>query len=46
MKLDPKAANDSLIFPTEKTLSQMHYNDPAMLRNDAYNKKWLAVQGE
>jgi spermidine/putrescine transport system substrate-binding protein len=46
VKLDPKAASNDLTFPTDKTLSQMHQNDPAMLRNPDYNKKWLAVQGQ
>jgi spermidine/putrescine transport system substrate-binding protein len=46
VKLDPKSAKDQLIFPSDKTLSQMHQNDPAMLRNESYNKKWLAVQGQ
>jgi len=45
VKLDPKAADNSLTFPTEETLSKMHQNDPAMLRNPDYNKRWLAVQG-
>lgn len=46
VKLDPNAASNTLTFPTEKTLSQMHQNDPAMLRNPDYNKKFLAVQGQ
>jgi spermidine/putrescine transport system substrate-binding protein len=46
VKLDPKAASNDLTFPTDKTLSKMHQNDPAMLRNPDYNKKWLAVQGQ
>ena len=46
VKLDPKAATNDLTFPTDKTLSQMHQNDPAMLTNPDYNKKWLAVQGQ
>ena len=46
VKLNAKVAGDQLIFPNEKTLSQMHQNDPAMLRNPDYNKKWLAVQGQ
>jgi spermidine/putrescine transport system substrate-binding protein len=46
VKLDPKAASNNLTFPSQKTLSQMHQNDPAMLRNPDYNKKWLAVQGQ
>jgi spermidine/putrescine transport system substrate-binding protein len=46
VKLDPKAASNDLTFPTDKTLAKMHQNDPAMLRNPDYNKKWLAVQGQ
>ena len=46
VKLDPKAASNNLTFPTDKTLSQMHQNDPKMLTNPDYNKKWLAVQGQ
>ena len=46
VKLDPKAESNTLTFPTEKTLSQMHQNDPEMLRNPDFNKKWLAVQGQ
>jgi spermidine/putrescine transport system substrate-binding protein len=45
-KLDPKAATNNLTFPTEKTLAQMHQNDPKMLTNPDYNKRWLAVQGQ
>ena len=46
VKLDPKAASNQLTFPDDKTLSQMHQNDPAMLTNPKYNKEWLAVQGQ
>jgi spermidine/putrescine transport system substrate-binding protein len=46
VKLDPKAQTNTLTFPSAKTLSQMHQNDPAMLTNPDYNKKWLAVQGQ
>jgi hypothetical protein len=46
VKLDPKAEKNTLTFPTDKTLSQMHQNDPAMLKNPDYNKRWLAVQGQ
>ena len=46
IKLDPQAAKNQLTFPTDKTLSQMHQNDPAMLKNPDYNKRWLAVQGQ
>jgi spermidine/putrescine transport system substrate-binding protein len=44
--LDPKAASNPLIFPDDKTLSQLHQNDPTMFANPDYNKKWLAVQGQ
>jgi hypothetical protein len=46
VKLDPEAASNTLTFPSAKTLSEMHQNDPAMLTNPDYNKKWLAVQGQ
>jgi spermidine/putrescine transport system substrate-binding protein len=46
VKLDPKASSNDLTFPTDQTLSQMHQNDPKMLTNPDYNKKWLAVQGQ
>jgi len=46
VKLDPKAGSNDLTFPTDKTLSQMHQNDPKMLTNPDYNTKWLAVQGQ
>jgi spermidine/putrescine transport system substrate-binding protein len=46
VKLDPASAKNPLIFPDEKTLSQVHQNDPTMFSNPAYNKKWLAVQGQ
>ena len=45
VQLDPDAGENSLTFPTESTLSKMHQNDPAMLRNPDYNKRWLQVQG-
>jgi spermidine/putrescine transport system substrate-binding protein len=46
VKLDPKAASNDLTFPPDKWLSQMHQNDPKMLTNPDYNKRWLAVQGQ
>jgi spermidine/putrescine transport system substrate-binding protein len=46
VKLDPKAASNVLTFPSDKTLARMHQNDPKMLTNPDYNKKWLAVQGQ
>jgi spermidine/putrescine transport system substrate-binding protein len=45
-KLNSKAAANVYTFPTDKMLSQMHQNDPAMLTNAKYEKEWLAVQGQ
>jgi spermidine/putrescine transport system substrate-binding protein len=46
VKLDPSSASNPLIFPDDNTLSQLHQNDPAMLSNPDYTKRWLAVQGK
>ena len=45
-KLDPDAVDNTLVFPTDDMLSQMHQNDPAMFSNADYEKRWLAVQGK
>lgn len=45
-KLNPDAAANTLAFPTDDMLSQMHQNDPAMFGNPDYEKRWLAVQGK
>ena len=45
-KLNPKAAGNTLVFPTDAMLAQMHQNDPTMFSNPDYAKKWLAVQGK
>jgi spermidine/putrescine transport system substrate-binding protein len=45
-KLNPDAAANTLAFPTDDMLSQMHQNDPAMFSNADYEKRWLAVQGK
>ena len=45
-KLNPDAAANTLAFPTDDMLSQMHQNDPTMFSNPEYEKKWLAVQGK
>ena len=44
-KLNPKAAANTLVFPTDDMLSNLHQNDPAMLNNPDYIKRWEAVQG-
>jgi spermidine/putrescine transport system substrate-binding protein len=45
-KLNPDAAANTLAFPTDEMLSQMHQNDPTMFSNPDYEKRWLAVQGK
>jgi spermidine/putrescine transport system substrate-binding protein len=45
-KLDPAAVDNTLVFPTDEMLGQMHQNDPTMFTNPEYNKRWLAVQGK
>ena len=45
-KLNPDAADNTLVFPTEDMLGQLHQNDPTMFSNPDYEKKWLAVQGK
>jgi spermidine/putrescine transport system substrate-binding protein len=45
-KLNPDAAANTLAFPTDEMLGQMHQNDPTMFSNAGYEKKWLAVQGK
>ena len=45
-KLNPDAAANTLVFPTDEMLSQLHQNDPTMFTNPDYEKKWLAVQGK
>ena len=45
-KLNPDAASNTLAFPTEDMLSQMHQNDPTMFANPDYEKRWLEVQGK
>jgi len=44
--LNPDAAANTLAFPTDDMLSQMHQNDPAMFANPDYEKRWLEVQGK
>ena len=44
-KLDPDASENTLVFPTDEMLSQMHQNDATMLTNPDYQKKWQAVKG-
>jgi spermidine/putrescine transport system substrate-binding protein len=45
-KLNPDAVDNTLVFPTNEMLGQMHQNDPTMFSNPDYTKRWLAVQGK
>jgi spermidine/putrescine transport system substrate-binding protein len=45
-KLNPDAAANTLVFPTDEMLAQLHQNDPTMFSNPDYEKRWLAVQGK
>jgi spermidine/putrescine transport system substrate-binding protein len=40
LKLDPAVANNQLIFPSAKTLSQVHLFDSAALNNQKYLQQW------
>jgi spermidine/putrescine transport system substrate-binding protein len=46
LKIDPKAGANRLVFPDDELLAQLHPNDPKMVSNDEYIKRWQAVQGE
>ena len=46
VKIDPDSANNPLIFPTDETLSRVHFNDPAMVNNPDYIERWQKVQGQ
>jgi spermidine/putrescine transport system substrate-binding protein len=46
LKIDPKAGANTLVFPDDELLAQLHPNDPKMVSNDDYIKRWQAVQGE
>jgi spermidine/putrescine transport system substrate-binding protein len=46
IKLDPDSANNPLIFPDDDTLTQVHFNDPAMINNQDYITRWQQVQGQ
>jgi spermidine/putrescine transport system substrate-binding protein len=46
VKIDPDSASNELIFPTDETLSRVHFNDPAMVNNEDYITRWQQVQGQ
>lgn len=45
LKTDPDIANNTLIFPTDAMLGQLHQFDSAALQNDEYNQKWQTILG-
>jgi spermidine/putrescine transport system substrate-binding protein len=45
VKINPKAVENTLVFPTDEMLAQMHQNDPAMFSNQDYVDQWLKVKG-
>jgi spermidine/putrescine transport system substrate-binding protein len=44
-KISPKAVENTLVFPTDDMLAQMHQNDPTMFSNQDYVDQWLKVKG-
>jgi spermidine/putrescine transport system substrate-binding protein len=46
VKIDPESANNELIFPSDETLSRVHFNDPEMVNNDDFITRWQEVQGQ
>jgi spermidine/putrescine transport system substrate-binding protein len=46
LKIDPDSGNNPLIFPDDETLTQVHFNDPAMVNNADYITRWQEVQGQ
>jgi spermidine/putrescine transport system substrate-binding protein len=46
VKIDPDSASNELIFPTDETLSRVHFNDAAMVNNEDYVTRWQQVQGQ
>ena len=45
-KIDPEAAANPVIFPTEETLSKVHQFDSTALNNDDYVTAWQKVTGK
>ena len=45
-KLDPNAASNQLVFPTDAMLAKLHPNDPKMVSNADYITTWQAVIGQ
>ena len=45
-KTDPETAENTLIFPDEALLSQLHQYDAAALANDDHISRWQRVLGQ
>jgi spermidine/putrescine transport system substrate-binding protein len=45
-KTDPETAKNTLIFPDDELLSQLHQYDSAALSNDEHISKWQKVLGQ
>jgi len=45
LKIDPKIANNTLIFPTDEMMSQLHQFDSEALQNEDYIQKWQTLLG-
>jgi len=46
VKIDPESGSNELIFPSDETLSNVQFNDPAMVNNADYITRWQKVQGQ
>ena len=45
LKTDPAVAKNPLVFPSAKTLAQLHQNDPKALFNVDYKTQWQKLLG-
>jgi spermidine/putrescine transport system substrate-binding protein len=45
LKIDPDAANNELVFPSDETLASLHMNDPKMVANADFITTWQSVLG-
>jgi spermidine/putrescine transport system substrate-binding protein len=46
VKLNPDAADNELVFPSEETLANLHMNDPEMVANADFITTWQALKGQ
>jgi spermidine/putrescine transport system substrate-binding protein len=46
LEIDPDAGGNELVFPSEKTLANLHPNDPKMVSNKDYIATWQSVLGQ